>query len=261
MSDVGVCWVLHVAAHPFFAERRVQQTIMTTAAVRGFRIGFSWTLLAWASLNALSYFVWSRGWGNLLGTHPGAAEAVGFPWIIWTQDTHLCHIPALLGDTALGLLAAATAGLATAWVANKIGWVGNEPSPIAAARLCPKRQWQFSLRALFVVTTIVAIVLAIARMTTTARPVLLALIYLLGPLLIVTVSFCLRHIAPRQRGMVVVVSILLLVLAAAILGQAIGTIGDFTKGVFGTFVFWVPQCSVFALLTAVYQWVHCAGGD
>jgi hypothetical protein len=234
---------------------------MTTPAARGFRIGFSWTLLAWASLNALSYFVWSRGWGNLLGTQPGVAEAVGFPWIIWRQDTYLCRIPALLGDTALGLLAATAAGFVTARVAGKTVLIDDGRSNNLVTGSPAPRQWQFSLRALFVVTTIVAIVLAVARMTITARPALLALIYWLGPLLVVTVAFCLRRIAPRQRAFTVAASTLLLVLASAVLGQTIGTIGDFTKGIFGTFVFWVPQCTALALIAAAYRWVRCAGGD
>ena len=43
----------------------------------------------------------------------------------------------------------------------------------------------------------------------------------------------------------------LLVVAAAVLGETIETINDFTKGIFGTFVFWIPQCTLIALLAAI----------
>jgi hypothetical protein len=233
----------------------MSHTLLSIQAGKGFRLGFTWAVLAWATLNAVSYFYWSDGWGNLLGTQPDCAEAVGFPWVIWEQghtySGHFCHVPALLGDALLALLLGVATGLAVArYDLRSLGedhdGLANETTPQQSPR-----HIQFSLRTLLLVTALAAMFLAVVRTAVTARPILLGLVYFLGPAVIVLVCFSLRRLVPRQRNLVAAVTTLLLIVAAAILGETIETINDFTKGIFGTFVFWIPQCTLIALLAAM----------
>jgi hypothetical protein len=229
--------------------------LMTMRPVRRFRLGFTWAVLAWATLNAGSYFFWSDGWGNLLGTQPGCTEAIGFPWVIWEQGQtysgHVCHVPALVGDALLAIGLGVVAGLATARHSRRSQDEDHDETPTDTAAHRSPRQNQFSLRTLLLVTALAAMFLAVVRSAITARPVLLGLVYFLGPAVVVLVCFSLRRVVPRHRNLVAAVATLLLIVAAAILGETIGTINDFTKGIFGTFVFWIPQCTLIALLAAM----------
>ena len=214
---------------------------------QGFRLGFTSTLLAWATLNALSYFVWSDGWGNLLGTRPDAAEAIGVPWIIWEEGPGLSSseidLVALSANVAFGVCCTVLAGLAAA----RFGWT-DSPAPLSpsSAPTVPSapRKLQFSLRALLMVAVVEALVFGAIRASVVARPLLLLLIYLLGPPVIVGVAHRLRDVVPLHRTLALAAIFLLCIPAVAVLGETIDGIRDFTKGIFGLFVFWVPECAV-----------------
>lgn len=47
---------------------------------------------------------------------------------------------------------------------------------------------------------------------------------------------------PLHRNLALAAIVLLCIPAAAALGETIHGIHDFTKGIFGLFVFWVPEC-------------------
>lgn len=50
-----------------------------------------------------------------------------------------------------------------------------------------------------------------------------------------------RDVVPLHRNLTLA-AIVLLCIPAAALGETIHGIHDFTKGIFGLFVFWVPEC-------------------
>jgi hypothetical protein len=238
---------------------------MKGQALRRFQLAFTWALIAWAAVNAASFFFRSRGWGNLLGTQPGSFEAIGFPWIVWEQGRtyggHFCHVPALAANTGVGLAIGLVAGLVAVPFGGKSAkQAPRAPRIVEAGSLPGLGQLQYSLRTLLVVTAIVAVVLAIAQAAVASRPGLLAVVYLLGPAMIIIVWMRFRRIVVWQRGLVVVTTTFLLVLSAAILGQTIDTIDDFTKGILGTFVFWIPQCTLVGLLAVVLRSTAFSGG-
>ncbi|HIQ21024.1 MAG TPA: hypothetical protein EYH34_07300 [Planctomycetes bacterium] len=216
--------------------------------LRPFIGGSLWAVSGWAALNAVSYFWWSGGWGNLLGTRPGSFEAIGFPWVVWRQGQPYGNPVALAADAGLGLAVAWAGG----WVAQRLGrrCVASPVAQGQARDTTARRPLQFSLRGLLAATALVAGTLAALQTAAGAGPVLLGMIYLLGPAAIVALWFQLRHVTVHQRNVVVVATALVLVAAAAVLGQRIETIGDFTKGILGTYVFWTPQCVLVAACVA-----------
>lgn len=211
-------------------------------------------LLGWATVIALSYFVRSGGWGNLLGTRPGAVEAIGVPWVIWVAGQPYGRVGTLLADAGIGLLVGVVAGVAWMRFGSRYARAstGGELLSEGTSPFLP-RQFQFRLRTLFGVTAMLAVLLAVGRTAVTARPVLLAIVYFLGPSLILAVWYRLRRVRSAYRNGVVIAATLLLVLAAAVLGQSIHSINDFTKGIFGTFVFWTPQWALLVCGLAVWR--------
>ncbi len=218
---------------------------------RSFRLGFTCVLIAWATLNAISYFVWSEGWGNLLGTQPDASEAIGVPRIVWEEGPGVSSSEidsdALAANGAIGVFCSILAGLAAARFVRTSGPLPETPPPTPAVPKVP-RKLQFSLRALLMVAVVEALVFGAIRASVEARPVLLLLIYLLGPLVIVGVAHRLRDVVPMQRNLALAAIVLLCVPAVAVLGETIEGIGDFTKGIFGLYIFWVPECALILIV-------------
>ena len=227
-----------------------------------FRLGFTCMLLAWATLNALSYFLRSDGWGNLLGSQPDAAEAIGFPWIVWEEGPGLSStridLVMLSADAALGIICSVLAGLATAGCKGNAVRSSPLPCPPAAVAASP-RKLQFSLRTLLMAAVVEALVFGVIQASVEARPVLLLLLYLLGPLLIIGVAYRLREVVPLHRNLALSAIVLLSIPAAAALGETIHGIHDFTKGIFGLFVFWVPECVLILIVLLGIEKIRPAG--
>ncbi len=214
---------------------------------------FLLVFLLWAAANALSCFVRSDGWGDLLGQSPQNAQAIGFPWFIWSEDGSYGSVNyfALLGSVATALLAAGMAyGIVAALTANDtVPASGREP--VATQ---PGRALQFQLRTLLALVVVEAVILGGIRMYGDARPALLAAIYLLGPSLLLAVAWRLRDVTPTHRNLALAIVGFLFVPAAAVLGESIDGIHDFTRGLLGLFVCWVPQC---VLLVTLIMALRC----
>ena len=234
----------------------------STHAGPRFRLGFTCMFLAWATLNALSYFVRSDGWGNLLGSQPDAAEAIGFPWIIWAEGPGLSSSrvdPIMLAaDAVLGIACSILAGLVALKCKRITIWFSPIPCPPATVPTSP-RNLQFSLRALLMVAVVEALVFGVIRASVEARPVLLLLVYLLGPLLIIGVANRLRDVVPLHRNLALAAIVVLCIPVVAALGETIHGIDDFTKGIFGLFVFWVPECVLILLVLLGIERVRRTG--
>ena len=229
---------------------------------RSFRLAFTCTLLAWATLNAVSYFVWSDGRGNLLGNRPDAAEAIGVPWVVWEEGPGVTSseidLVALAANVALGVFCSVLVGLAAAPFGRPGAASLPSPSPTPAIPTAP-RKLQFSLRALLMVAVVEALVFGAIRASVEARPVLLLLIYLFGPLLIVGVAHRLRNVVPLHRNLALAAIVLLSIPAVAVLGETIDGIRDFTKGIFGLFVFWVPECALISIVLLGIERIRAHG--
>ncbi len=212
---------------------------------------FLLVLLLWAAANAISYFVRSDGYGNLLGQAPQNGEAIGVPWLIWSAGgafgTSHNNRLALLGNTAVTLLSAAAAYAAVARFTRRSSDVTKLPDEKTDTHFrSPGRALQFRLRTLLALVVVEAIVLGGIRSYGDARPALLAAIYLLGPSLLLAVAWRLRDVIPAHRNLALLLVGLLFVPAAAVLGESIEGIRDFTRGLLGLFVCWVPQCVLLA---------------
>ena len=103
-----------------------------------------------------------------------------------------------------------------------------------------KHRFQFSLRGLFVATTLAAI-----GRTLAARPEVLAGIYLFGPSLEVVLAMIPRQITWQQRVAILVPSTFILI----VLAMAVGTVlkMEVEKILLGIFVCWVPQTGLAAI--------------
>jgi hypothetical protein len=222
--------------------------------VKAFRVGFTSSLLIWATLNSLSYFVRSGGWGNLVGSQPQGIEAIGFPWTVWGEGgaygSRFMSTAAMAGDAALAVVASLAVGLAMAWLAAKKP-PGTEPQTAPPPEAT--RRFQFSLRTMLISTAFVAFVLSLVRSEVNALAILLLIVYLFGPSIMLVAAHLSRPVVPVDRSILLTATGLTLVAAAAVLGEIIEGIHDFTRGILGLFVCWVPQCLLMLVVMLVWQ--------
>lgn len=219
---------------------------------------FLLVILFWAAANVLSYFVRSDGWGDLLGQAPQTTEAIGFPWLIWQEGGTLGNYSrlALVGNVVIALLSALAAAEIAAWLARRRDQdvaVGDLHRDREASQHSAGRALQFRIRTLLALVVVEAIILGGIRSYGDARPALLAAIYLLGPSVLLAVGWRLRDVVPTHRNVALVVVGFLFVPAAAFLGESIEGIGDFTRGLLGLFVCWVPQCVLLVVLFTTFS--------
>lgn len=239
-------------------------------------------LLLFAALNAASYFFRSTH-PSLLGYQDGQ-DGLGFPFLVWTEHDRqaalfagggiwddddrlgslfpgylIIHLggdgvvsyPALLANLACGLACAGIVGL----LAGAYGrWQPAAHRQPAAQRqpLASPRPPQFSLRGLFLATTIVAVVIGLDRIAADRfRIVGLATIYALGPAILAVVAGTSRRRSRRVQVFAVWLTLTALLSGAVVLGIH-STLGDFTRVLLGLFVFWTPQCVL--ALAALAAW-------
>lgn len=204
-------------------------------------------VLITGTLNALSYFVRSGGWGSLLGDQI-RFEAMGFPAELWAGDGYHVHTVSFVGLAAnLGFTVGLSVllGIATLICVRPLNRLVDsfEFEPEESYRL------QFSLRSLLLVTLIVSVVSAVANATTWS-PKLLGGIYLFGPLSLILVAMIPRRIPWQQRIAIVMPGAVCLIALALFIGLSIGISVD--KVLLGIFACWTPQSAIAAIgITAV----------
>ena len=231
---------------------------------RKFQLGFLSSALVWAAVDALSYFALSGGWGNLLGTAPEATEAIGFPWVVWGEGgpyggDYFSWL-GLIGDVVVTLSVSAAVGLATVWLHKRD--LATRPGSLSADDSVEStRQLQFSIRTLLGTTAAVAFVLSMIKTSVQSLSILLLVVYLFGPSLILLAAHLTRRIVPLQRNLIVSVTGALLVVSASMLGEVISGIGDFTRGIMGIYVCWIPQCVLILIIVLVYERVSAMRND
>ncbi len=213
------------------------------------------TLLAFAALNAASYFVRSDR-GKLLG-HVNGVDRIGFPWLIWQDGSEPDggFAPVALGPDgyfdygalALNAATALVAGIVAGLLARAVFKPTAVSRPLATepfGRRDATGPPQFSLRSLLAVTFAVAAVLAYGRVATPQLHALsLAAIYACGPSVLV---YCAWAAQGRKRAeqLFVVASALAILIAAALAAGMRTKVGDFTRVLLGLYIYWVPQCAL-----------------
>lgn len=199
------------------------------------------------SLNALSFFFRTGGWGSLLGGLDARNEAIGFPFEVWHAGNMygglFVNYVGLLLNLSIGLAICVAIGLGTL---TQTRWLNRMISDIESrVGEREKQQFQFSLRGLMLATVLAALLSAMAR-SFAARSEFLMAIYLFGPVTLVLLAMLPRWISWQQRVAIITPATLILIGVAIGIGSALEI--EFDKVLMGIFVCWVPQSGLAALL-------------
>lgn len=210
--------------------------------VRGIAGGF----MLLAALNAISWFYLSSGWTDLCGATLNAdSEAIGFPFEIWREGTSynggwMINFPSF----GLNLLVAAAISICGGFIAMSVAPVFNRIIAEFETTSDPPRRLKltFSVRGLFVATTIAAVSLGVTRMLGVS-PWLLGAIYFAGPLVLILIAMAPVGLQWEQRMVILVAFAIIMLVGSVMIGTKMGM--EFDRVLFGVFICWVPQ-SVFA---------------
>jgi len=227
--------------------------------VRGVMVG----ILISGSLNAVSYFFRSERGGNLLGTTPQHYEALGFPCPLWeTGNTYggvFVDLGALLVNALVAGLLATACGLVTLRFQRPLtDLVERLEQTVTVRQAGPV---QLSLRGLLTLSGLAALVAAGAHYALAGQPVVLGLIYALGPWLLVLFALVPMGLSWQQRVVVLLPAAPLLMLVAVLVGNSLKPPLEFDKVLLYIFVCWTPQSVLAALgLTLGLVAYHAAAG-
>ena len=215
-----------------------------TSAAHWFARGLMGGFLMMAAINAVSFFIRSHGFGSLLGYVPLPTEAIGFPMEIWneakTYRGFIVDYRAMGFNMLFALLPGILFGIIGIRFRDNFNrhLIEFEQKEANSKRL----NLQFSTKTLLILTTVIAFAIA-ALSTWRESRITLAAIYLLGPVVLISLAMLPDSIRWYWRAL------LLVIVAKATIGIAIASgmsLGiPFEKVMFGIFVSWVPQ-SVFA---------------
>ena len=208
---------------------------------RGLLVG----VLVLGSLNALSFFFRSQGWGSLLGDRNPRDEAIGFPLLIWQEasgyGSHTLKLWAFGFDILFGLLIGSAIGMLAVLNKARLNQISRR---FQAQSNKQHLKMQFSMRGLMICAVLAATASAIARVFT-PRVEILAAIYALGPLALVLISFLPRNLRWQQRVAMITPLTFMLIAVAITLANAIGV--EFDKVLMGIFICWTPQTAFAAI--------------
>ncbi len=212
--------------------------------VRGTAAG----MLFMASINAVSYFVRSRDWSSLIGKPQSNNESIGFPFKIWEAGNTYGGMFADYPMLGLNILIAFVVGSAVGiFTASRTRWLNNllADSGEFVVEDTRTQPIQFSLLGMMILTTIVAIISAIASRFA-VRPETMIAIYALGPISLVAIAMLPRRLTWQQR--VMIITPLTFALIGVAIAVGLGLQMEFDKVLMGIFLCWVPQSAVAAIV-------------
>lgn len=227
--------------------------------VRGALIG----VLISGSLNAASYFFRSERGGNLIGITPKNREALGFPCELWENGNSygglFVDVWGLAVNAGFAVLLAVACGMVTVAYRAKLNRLVAELEETVTVHT--RDSVQFSMRGLLVATALAALLATAGRYALAGRAEVLGFIYLLGPWVLVLIAFLPLGLSWQKRVYILIpMTLLLLMAAAAALGMSLKPSVQFDKVLLGFFICWTPQCALAAIvLTAVLIAWHVRG--
>jgi hypothetical protein len=225
----------------------MQDNAFVTTRRRWFARGVMVGILFCAALNAISYFVRSDDGGNLLGTQPDRVEAIGFPVEIWESGNayngFYVDYPALSINATFAAAVGCVCGLILIRMRDQLNQLVAD---FEWQEQSKRTNFQFSMRALLILTSLVALIAALGRYALAGRPEVLGVIYLLGPWILVMIAFLPKRIPWQQRVMILVPTAILMILAAVMIGSSLARFRDFDQVLMGIFVCWTPQSVIVA---------------
>ena len=216
--------------------------------IRGTAVG----MLLMATVNAFSYFVRSSDWSSLIGRPKSTNESIGFPFKVWeagnTYNGLFADYPMLGLNIVFAFAVGSILGL---YAAKKSGWLNSLLSSIDAQEHQKKQQpVQVSLFGLMVVTTISALVIAIASQLAVYPETLIA-IYVFGPICLVALAMLPRRLSWQRRVAIITPATFILIAVAIVVGRGLQM--EFDKVLMGIFLCWTPQSALAAV--ALTTWI------
>ena len=212
-------------------------------------------ILLFAAANALSWFFRSDGWSDLLGTTKDSViEAVGFPFEVWRERQYysfgsVIDMQWVLIDLLIGLAFAAVCGMLFIRFADQLDPLMQMPDEQKYG--VANRKGTFSVRGLFVATTIMALFFAAVQTLGLTSNLLLA-IYLAGPIVLILIAMAPMGMPWKQRV------VLLLIFAAVMLGGCVfvgNRLGmEFDRVLMGVYICWVPQSVLATAVVLLWSW-------
>ena len=216
---------------------------------RGFLAG----LMVTAAVNAISYFLLSDGILNLIGASQLQQEAIGFPFEVWRRGEgygqFIVNFPAFYSNCATGVFFALIIG---AIAANKKDFL-NKVTVDAVSRESKAdsggSSFQFSIKSIFIATSIVALFLAVA-MNISVDPKVLAAIFFVGPWAMVGLSMLPPGIKWQHRVTMMTIMAVIMIGVAIAIGGELGK--PFDEVLMGVFISWTPQSVIGIIVLLSY---------
>lgn len=209
--------------------------------------GFAAAFLLCGALNAGSYFILSENGGNLVNWAVLNHEAFGFPLISW-QRGHQCagyfSFWAVLGNISFATVAGIFAGRTAVRRRFELQRLIAEWDTRDCTKPAP---FQFTIRGLFVVMSLAAVMAAVARAVPWRGAEILLSIYLLAPSAMLAAAFVPKRLAWRQRAALLALMFCGLLIASVAAGVFQHPSIHIEKVLLGNFICWMPQAAAAAL--------------
>lgn len=222
----------------------MSQSEIGTSRTHWFARGLGGGILVVAALNAISYFVRSSGWSQLL-RNDYAGEAIGFPLEMWQGGNSYSGLfidyRALGLNAMFALVCGSVLGLLAIWQMSRLNaWVSDIEEEVVAVQ---NGKLQFTIGGLLMGTAVVAIAASAAR-NLTPRPEALTAIFWLGPTVLIILALLPYRISWEYRVAVLLTAAVGLIATAIAVGAALNL--EFDKVLLGIFVCWTPQSTLTA---------------
>lgn len=227
---------------------------------RGFLVG----LMVIGAANAISYFVLSDGYSNLIGLKADEQERIGFPFEVWqrgkTYGTNLINFAAFYKNGAAGAGLGLFLGLVALRSKNSLNGIAEK---VLRAELTlvdsiethePTSQPessgnQFSLGGLMVGTMVVAVIVGLATKLR-PDPRVMAAIFFCSPIVMIGVTMLPRRWSLHFRMAALTVLAVSSIGVAIAVGYGLGM--PFDEVLMGIFICWTPQGVIGTLLLVTW---------
>lgn len=212
--------------------------------------------------NAISYFVLSDGYSNLVGWQVDEQEKIGFPFEVWqrgkTYGSNLIDFPAFYKNGAVGAGLGLIIGICTLLYSNGLNGIAErvlQAEQTSADSAKASAGNQFSIRALMVGTTIVAVIVGLATRLE-PDPRVMAAIFFFAPVVMIGVTMLPRRWTMHFRMAALTVLAVSSIGIAVAVGSGLGM--PFDEVLMGIFICWTPQGVIGTLL--LLTWLVWYGG-
>lgn len=223
------------------------ETTIATTPGRWFLRGCMIGVLICGSINAASYFFRSDHFGDLLGLYPQHREAIGFPLQVWEKGNSYGGYFADYGGLLVNSLFAIGVGCVCGWVVFAARDQLNAMVKLVEQSMNREpAKFQFTTRGLLLLTGIAAVLAAVGRYVIAGRPEALAVIYGLGPWILIAIALLPRNIAWQQRVVILVFVTIMMMGGAIFVGRSLERSLEFDRVLMGIFVCWTPQTVIAA---------------